>query len=91
MVRKIEIGNKRSDPYIYKVGDPVILRAPGTSQWKDRGIITDLILGENQVTRSYMVKLSDTDQLVYRPQSYLRHAPPSEDTPLSLPSPAVGG
>ena len=70
---KLSISKCRTDPNIFKIGDPVHVRSPSTGKWAQEGEIISLVLGEDNIARSYLVRFKDTGGQYYRHASYSRH------------------
>ena len=64
---------KRSDPTIFKVGDAVRIRNPASGKWVHTGNIMELVLGQDGVARSYLIRFDGDEGHHYRHSSYIRH------------------
>ena len=69
----VAISMKRSDPTIFKVGDAVRISLPALGKWIHTGQIMELVLGQDGVARSYLVRFDRDEGQHYRHASYLRH------------------
>ena len=69
---KLSIAKCRTDPTIFNIGDKVRVRSPSTGKWGQEAQIISLVLGQDNIARSYLVKFKDTGGQYYRHSSYLR-------------------
>ena len=53
----VAISKKRTDPSLFQVGDKVRVRSPATGKWDKIGSLTELVLGQDDIARSYIIKL----------------------------------
>ena len=73
--------NSRSNKDIFKIDDPVRIKSNSSGLWDTKGIVTECILGEDGVARSFLIQTEDGRKL-YRHCTYLHHLDVSEpDSP----------
>ena len=62
----------RSNRDEFSVGDAIRLRDVGKATWSQKGVIVEVVTGQDGVAQSYLVEATDVSRK-YRHSTYFRH------------------